>query len=207
MSHLIDAQATCRALESRVTATSRRTVERMIEKKLNSPLTSSCGRLFDAVASLIGIRDIATYEGQAAMQLEWAAKGCDGDGAYPFEISSSEDSAADKAFVVDSRPMIRAIAADVDSNIQAAVIARRFHSTLVEIIVAVCAAIAKATGISQVVLSGGVFMNTLLTDQTISRLREEGYSVYRQEKVPPNDGGLSLGQLAVAASVDRAGES
>ncbi|MGA2230402.1 MAG: carbamoyltransferase HypF [Tepidisphaeraceae bacterium] len=234
LSHLIDAQATCRALERRIDSTSRHTVERMIEKKLNSPLTSSCGRLFDAVASLIGIRDIATFEGQAAMQLEWLAQSCQADGSYPFEIAATQNS-GDCPLAVDTRPLIRAIAAAVDSGTQSATIARRFHTTLVEIIAAVCAAISASSpispspctqgegwgegssfsprnnrihspaGISQVVLSGGVFMNTLLTEQTISRLREQGYTVYRHEKVPPNDGGLSLGQLAIAASMDRAG--
>jgi hydrogenase maturation protein HypF len=201
LSQLIDAQATCGVLERRIPLASRRTVHQMIEKKLNSPLTSSCGRLFDAVAALAGVRDVASYEGQAAMQLEWLAQGTVAQGVYPFQITDLQVG-GDESLVVDTRPMIKAIAGEADGGISPGAIARRFHETLVQVIVRVCGLIRNSTGISEIVLSGGVFMNTLLTEKTTSRLREEGCNVYRQEKVPPNDGGLSLGQLAVAASMN-----
>jgi hydrogenase maturation protein HypF len=102
--------------------------------------------------------------------------------------------------VIDTRPLIRAIAADVNREIDAPRVARRFHDTLVAMIVAICSKIRKQSGLHIVILSGGVFMNALITLRVTARLSEEGFRVYRHEKVPPNDGGLSLGQLAIAAA-------
>ena len=102
--------------------------------------------------------------------------------------------------VVDARPLIRAVAVDVQKGVAAAVIARRFHSTLVDLIAAVCGRIRAEIRLNAVVLSGGVFLNALLTREATSRLREDDFRVYRHRQVPPSDGGLSLGQLAVAAA-------
>ena len=106
---------------------------------------------------------------------------------------------ADGPLVVDTRPLIRAAADDAACGVTAELIARRFHSTLVDLIAAVCGRLRLETGIGAVVLSGGVFLNALLTAEVSARLRGDGFRVYRHRLVPPNDGGLSLGQLAVAA--------
>jgi hydrogenase maturation protein HypF len=164
---------------------------------LNTPPTSSAGRLFDAVASLAGVRDRVSYEGQAAVELEWLATTTAADGAYPFELASAE---AVGPWVVDTRPLIREVAADVRRGVAAARVARRFHGTMVELIAAVCGRIRTETGVAAVVLSGGVFLNALLTEAASARLGADGFRVYRHRVVPPNDGGLSLGQLAVAAA-------
>jgi len=102
--------------------------------------------------------------------------------------------------VIDTRLMIRAVVADVAEKIERSVIARRFHSTLVEMIGAVCHRIRDQSGLGRVVLGGGVFMNALLTRETIVRLESDGFAVYRHRLVPPNDAGLSLGQVAIAAA-------
>jgi hydrogenase maturation protein HypF len=173
-----------------------RTVETMLERTLNTPLTSSMGRLFDAVASLAGVRDRATYEGQAAIELEWLATGCHADGSYPFEIPPADAG----ALQIDTRPLIRSIAGDVSAGVPAAAVARRFHTAVVEMVVEVCRRLRHETGIETVVLSGGVFLNRLLTTEVSSGLKNAGFWTFRHRLVPPNDGGLSLGQLAVAAA-------
>ena len=200
-SHLLDADASCSTLESRVPAASLRTVRRMIERRFNSPVTSSAGRLFDAVASLAGIRDAVSYEGQAAMQLEWLATAVQPDRHYPFDVyEGSEPGALEPALIVDTRPLMRAVAKDADAGVTPARIARRFQTTLVDIIYSICEKVRNLSGMESVVLSGGVFMNALLSLETTKRLTGEGFRVYRHRLVPPNDGGLSLGQVAIAAS-------
>jgi hydrogenase maturation protein HypF len=167
-------------------------VLQMIHKRINAPLTSSAGRLFDAVSSLIGRRHRVSYEGQAAMELEWLCEGRLSDRAYPFDVDDA----------VVTRPLIRALMEDVEGGVPPAEIARRFHKTMVAIIEDVCERLREAHGLSElsrVVLSGGVFQNALLTESTIPALERRGFAVYRHVKVPPNDGGLSLGQLAVAS--------
>jgi hydrogenase maturation protein HypF len=254
--HLRDAQARCDAYDQRIPAATLRTMHQMIDRRFNTPLTSSAGRLFDAVASLAGVRDRVAYEGQAAMQWEWLATAMAEAGIYPFELcgflvgvrrgegaddenskleapSSKEvrtsnfelDSSfgiRDLSFprpdpspqpsppgtgergperlIIDTRPLIRAIASDVDAGLPAALIARRFHSTLVEMVAEVCRRIRESTRVNAVVLSGGVFMNALLAVETSQRLSRENFRVYRHRLVPPNDAGLSLGQVAVAAA-------
>jgi hydrogenase maturation protein HypF len=199
VAHLADAQAELPSLRARLLPSEMRTITRMLERHFNTPLTSSAGRLFDAVAALAGVRDRVSYEGQAAVELEWLATGVPPDGAYPFAFPSSSDARA--PLVVDTRPLIRAVAEDAARSVPAAHIARRFHSTMVDLIAAVCGRLRQATGIGAVVLSGGVFLNALLTTEVSARLRGEGFRVYRHRLVPPNDGGLSLGQLAVAAAI------
>jgi hydrogenase maturation protein HypF len=199
VSHLADAGVQFAPLRARLLPISVRTVERMLERRLNAPSTSSAGRLFDAVAALVGLRDTVSYEGQAAMELEFAAARLGPDGVYPFDLVPP--AAGNHApVVVDTRPVIQAVADEVAKGVLPARIARRFHSTMVEVIVAVCNRLRQQTGIGVVALSGGVFLNTLLTSETGSRLVREGFRVYRHRLVPPGDGGLSLGQLAIAAA-------
>jgi hydrogenase maturation protein HypF len=225
--YLIDAGATCASFESRVPASSRNIVRQMLDRNFNSPMTSSAGRLFDAVASLIGVRDRVSYEGQAAIELEWMAMDAAPAGSYPFALEENDADAtkrgtggppvslpsehrraaarlsspkSDATLIIDTRPLIRAIADDLAGGVSPPIIARKFHSTLVEIIAEVCAKIAEPDDVRDVVLSGGVFMNALLSSEVAARLSRDNFRVYRHKTVPANDGGLSLGQAAVAAS-------
>lgn len=177
-----------------------RAVETLLERGFNAPRTSSVGRLFDAVAALIGLGDRVSYEGQAAMRLESLAAAAPADGGYPFAVLAEP-----AALVVDPRPLIRAIAADVRGGGEPSTIARRFHSTMADVVEAVCRRLADAAGVDRVVLSGGVFQNALLTGDVTDRLTRAGFRPYRHRTVPPNDGGLCLGQLAIAAARDAAG--
>ncbi len=207
VSHLLDAGCDSNRFNG-VESRQLRTIERMIGRGVNSPFTSSGGRLFDAVAAIAGVRGHVNYEGQAAMQLEWLAASRD-DGAYPFELRLNTGAIAQTPgavlglnrplFTIDTRPLIRAVARDALRHSETAAIARRFHSTMVEMIAAACEVIRTHTRLEAVALSGGVFMNALLTRGVCSRLAAAGFRVYRHRLVPPNDGGLCLGQLAIAA--------
>jgi hydrogenase maturation protein HypF len=198
LAHLADAGAESAPLTARLPPDSIRIVRTMLERRLNTPLTSSAGRLFDAVSALSGLRDRVSYEGQAAVELEWLATGTAPDGWYPFDIGPGAGEEA--PLVIDTRPLIRAVEEDAAKGVGAAVIARRFHSTVVELIAEVCGRVRAATGLTAVALTGGVFLNALLTAETCARLGGGGFRVYRHRRVPPGDGGLSLGQLAVAAA-------
>ena len=198
LAHLVDAGESDAILAPRVTTPTLRGVRQMLERRLNSPMTSSAGRLFDAVAALAKVRDRVSFEGQAAMELEWLAEGLDGavgEDVYPWAIEEKSES----GMVIDTRPLIRAVVHDYCQETEAHRIAKRFHATMAEIVGAVCLRIRQQTGINVVVLSGGVFMNVLLTGATVRRLDGMGFALFRQQQVPPNDGGLSLGQLAIAA--------
>jgi hydrogenase maturation protein HypF len=161
-----------------------RVLHGMLRRNLNSPLVSSVGRLFDAVASLIGLRQRASYEGQAAMALEFAV---DGAAAPAYPVALRQD-------VVDWAPMLDAVLDDLGAGRPVGVIAARFHHGLVESLVAV----ARRAGLEHVVLSGGCFQNAYLTERAVSRLREAGFHPAWHQRVPPNDGGLALGQVAAA---------
>jgi hydrogenase maturation protein HypF len=200
LAHLADAGAVLPALTARLSAVQIRTMTTMLERRFNTPLTSSAGRLFDAVAALAGVRDRVRFEGQAAIELEGLATEVAPDGTYPVEVSRPCDGEADAPLVVDTRPLIRAVAAEARQGVGAARIARRFHTALVDLVAAGCGRVRETTGLGVVVLSGGVFLNALLTGEASARLRREGFRVYRHRRVPPNDGGLSLGQLAIAAA-------
>jgi hydrogenase maturation protein HypF len=148
--------------------------------------TTSAGRVFDAVGALLGLRARANFEGQAAMELEFAV--ADGDGAepYPFDLRGE---------VMDWAPMIAGIDAGVRAGVARGVIAARFHATLVEMMVAV----ARREALPRVCLTGGCFQNRVLAEGAIARLRAEGFSPYWHQRVPPNDGAIALGQLVAAA--------
>lgn len=191
--HLRDAEADVSVLDKRVAKVSLRATEQMIRRRFNTLMTSSAGRLFDAVASLIGLRDRVSHEGQAAIELEWLAMQGDAEGSYPFNVSE------DAPHVVDTRPLIRGVIEDVEAGVEARTIARRFHTTVADTIVAVCERIRQDANLDRVVLSGGVFLNVMLTREVMARLGAKGFGVHRHQFVPPGDGGLSLGQLAIAA--------
>ena len=194
MSHLVDAGEDPE-LVTRRHADVAPVLERMIARGINAPLTSSAGRLFDAVAALAGVRDRVSFEGQAAMQLEWLAAQAAPADPYPMELRTEEG-----MLVLDTRPLIRDVAQDVRVGRSPSDIGRRFHAGLAAGITSVCERIRDLTGIAGVVLTGGVFLNVLLTEECVDRLTRAGFAVYRHQLVPPNDGGLSLGQLAVAAA-------
>lgn len=203
LSYLMDAAVDDDILRrSGITAIAIDTVRQMIARQFNVQRTSSIGRLFDAVAAMIGIQLVVEYEGQAAAELEYLATDVVDDGSYPYGIIEPADalSKRDQPIQVDTRRLVSAIAEDVRGGQSASRIARRFHTTLVEIIVEICSRLRVETGIDTVVLSGGVFVNAILLSETIPRLEQKGFCVYRHELVPPNDGGLCLGQLAVAAA-------
>ncbi len=178
---------------------------RQIERRFNAPLTSSVGRLFDAVAAIVGVRHRVSFDGQAAIELESLATDAVPAGRYSFEIVTvPEGDPPATALIVDTRPIVSEVAAQA-RRVDAAVIARRFHSTLVEIVAQVCGRLADQTGLAAVVLSGGVFQNALLSGETAARLARDGFRVYQHRRVPAGDGGLCLGQLAVAAAWQRSG--
>jgi hydrogenase maturation protein HypF len=201
VAHLADARTDCPALKARTLPREVRFIEKMLERRLNCPSTSSVGRLFDAVASLAGVRDRVSYEGQAAVELEWLAEMTPADGSFLFDLTAPIN--ADGPLVIDTRPLIRAVAADVGKGVERSLIARRFHSSLVEMVAVVCGRVRETTGLNAVVLSGGVFLNALFTREIGARLDADKFRVYRHRLTPPNDGGLSLGQLAVAAARSR----
>jgi hydrogenase maturation protein HypF len=165
----------------------------MIEKGINSPLTSSCGRLFDGVAALIGLRDTVSYEGQAAMELEQIADS-EEEGCYPFNLWKDEG-----GFVLGYPALISAIVDDIQSLEPLSIISARFHNTMAEVALSTTRLIWDATGLETVALSGGVFQNRLLVEKTKYLLECDGFVVLTHTRVPPNDGGLALGQAVIAA--------
>ena len=163
----------------------------MLERGVNSPLTSSVGRLFDGAAALMGLRQMVRFEGQAAMELEFALEGVHTDAAYRFEPLELPG----VGLQLDWGPVVRAIVSDLMGGTPVGEMSARFHNGLVEAIVDV----ALITGASNVVLSGGCFQNKYLTERAVTRLRQEGFRPYWHQRVPPNDGGIALGQIAAAA--------
>jgi hydrogenase maturation protein HypF len=182
----------------------------MLARRLNSPLTSSAGRLFDAVASLAGVRQEVRFEGQAAMELEFALEGDATAEAYDFPIRPRQSPITNhqspitnhqspitnhqSPLLLDWSPMIEALLADIKRGASAGHLSARFHNALVEAVIAV----ARQVGQQRVVLSGGCFQNRCLTERSVRRLQEEGFRPYWHQRVPPNDGGISLGQVVAA---------
>ncbi|MFI7702536.1 carbamoyltransferase HypF [Nonomuraea sp. NPDC049480] len=163
----------------------------------DAPLTSSAGLLFDAVSALLGVRDTVTYEGQAAIELEQHADPAE-PGAYRARLAPGD------LLAVEGGDLVHAAAEDLAAGVPTPVIAGRFHNGVCDAIVRSCAALRDATGLSAVALSGGVFQNALLLERTVERLKGAGFRVLTHARVPPGDGGISLGQAAVAAARDRA---
>ncbi len=167
------------------------TVRSMIERRINTVETSACGRLFDAVASIVGVRDEVNFEAQAAIELEAGAlPGV--EASYPFEISSGDP------WQIDLRPMIESIVRDVLAAKPTGWISAAFHNTVAAIMVEVCLRLRSAERINRVCLSGGTFQNVYLVERALASLRAHGFEVFLHSKVPPNDGGISLGQAVIA---------
>jgi hydrogenase maturation protein HypF len=173
-----------------------KTLVAMLEHGINSPRTSSAGRLFDAVASLLGIRQAVRFEGQAAMELEALATTIDTADEYEFQTASEPAS-----LVLDWRPMIVGIRKDLRQGVASAIIARKFHNTLVSMMLIAAEHVfsCRNSPDKKIALTGGCFQNKLLTELAIQRLSEAGYRVYWHQRIPPNDGGISVGQIIAAA--------
>jgi len=170
----------------------RRVLDGMMEHGVRSPRTSSAGRLFDAVASIVGLRHVCRFEGQAAMELEFLTHKIETEASYEFDLNIEA-----YARIIDWAKMVRAIVADVRGAVPTSVIAAKFHNTLADMMVQV----ALTCGEEKVVLSGGCFQNRYLTERAITRLRGEGFRPYWHQRVPPNDGGIALGQLMALSCI------
>ncbi len=161
----------------------------MLKKNINSPVTTSMGRLFDGVSSIIGLRHKASYHAQAAIMLEQCALKSSETSSYPFMIKDD---------IIDQRPMIEKIVYDLKSGLQRETIAKKFHNTIVEIIINISESIRQETGLSTVALSGGVFQNVILLEYVFNELKGRGFVPLIHQIVPPNDGGIALGQTVAA---------
>ena len=172
-------------------------IQRQIDRRLNTPLTSSCGRLFDAVAALCGVRGEVTYEAQGAMELEAAARKAVGrgvapEGFYPFAVEPGEPK------IIRVAGAWQALMEDLRAGVDVGIIGVRWHRTVARMVLDMCQSIRAETGLETVVLSGGCFQNRLLVALLLPLLEGEGFTVLTHHQVPCNDGGLSLGQAVVA---------
>ncbi|WP_025690874.1 carbamoyltransferase HypF [Paenibacillus zanthoxyli] len=167
-------------------------VTRQILQRINTPLTSSVGRLFDAVSSLTGVCHYAEYEGQAAIRLESAADP-ETERIYPYEVKTVQG-----MLEIGTAPLIRELVREIRDGMSVSGISGEFHRTLAAIVADVCGRIRSERGLNEVALSGGVFQNRLLLAFTVDELERSGFRVWLHSKVPANDGGLSLGQAAIA---------
>lgn len=157
----------------------------MIKKGVNSPLTTSMGRLFDGISSITGLKHKVSYHAQAAIALEQSALWSNESMAYPFTIKDK---------IIDYRPMIKGILNDLKSEVPKEAIAKKFHNSVIEIIISLSGSIRNEMGITKVALSGGVFQNEILLGGAFNELKERGFTPLIHQLVPPNDGGVSLGQ-------------
>jgi hydrogenase maturation protein HypF len=172
----------------------------MLARGVNAPLCSSVGRLFDAVAALTGLRQRTSFEGQAASELEWAAGDRDGGRGYDFAVRGAADDG--DGLVLDWAPPLAALLADLRAGADAGEISLALHNGLARAIVDV----ARRVGERRVALTGGCFQNARLTRAAVAALSEAGFEPLWHRQVPPNDGGLALGQAVWAAwSMERAG--
>ncbi|MET0501537.1 MAG: carbamoyltransferase HypF, partial [Candidatus Binatia bacterium] len=170
----------------------------MMKGSLNTVSTSSCGRLFDAVASIIGLRHEVNYEGQAAIELEITALEGISE-SYPFEIGSPGPCE------IDLRPAIERLVQEVQMKFPRGLMAAKFHNTVVVVILDVCRRLRATDGLHRVCLGGGSFQNAYLLERVIPALRDRGFEVYLNRQVPSNDGGIALGQAAVANAIVQGG--
>lgn len=168
------------------------TIHRMLKTGFNSPLTSSMGRLFDAISALAGVRNINSFEGQAAMELENAAWGyyC---GEYVFDVSKE-----DGVYTVNTGGIVSGVVSDRRKDTAAGMVSSKFHETIALLVMDICGRLRADTGLDRVVLSGGVFQNLLLLSKCIDKLKEDGFKVFIHSRVPANDGGISFGQSVIA---------
>ncbi|GFE57198.1 carbamoyltransferase HypF [Geobacter sp. AOG1] len=166
---------------------------RMLERGINSPPTSSCGRLFDAAAAILGVRSRISYEGQAAIELEALAEAGAAGEPFPFALSYEDDRQ-----VLDFAPLFKAMTDELLAGGCRAGLARRFHATVALAAASVCDEVRKNSGVNRVALSGGVFQNRLLIEEMVMLLRVRGFEVHTHRLVPPNDGGIALGQAVIA---------
>ena len=173
----------------------RRLLGQMLAKGLNAPITTSAGRLFDGVAALLDLHQQVNFEGQAAMALEFIADWSE-KGAYPLPVTNSQLTVDNSQFTINWQPLLKAILADWRGGISPAIISARFHNALVAAMITV----AQLVNEPKVALSGGCFQNRLLTEQATQHLSQAGFEVLLHRHVPPNDGGISLGQVVVAAA-------
>jgi hydrogenase maturation protein HypF len=169
----------------------------MAAKGVNAPLTSSAGRLFDAAAAILGVRDTINYEGQAAIEFEQLADPAE-TRAYPAAVRAGEG-----PFQACGADLLNALIEDLTAGVRAPVIAARFHHGVAALIEAGCVYLRDRHGLATVALSGGVFQNMLLLHATVARLEARGFTVLTHSRVPCNDGGISLGQAVIAAARDR----
>jgi hydrogenase maturation protein HypF len=174
--------------------TERAILHRMLRHGGYSARTSSAGRLFDAVASILNLNQISGFEGQAAMLLESAAAHAETSAQYDWAIQTSENG----VWIVDWEPMVRAMLADLDQSTTHSGIAAKVHNTLAAVLTDIALRHAEATGEKRVVLSGGCFQNRVLLEQSITLLHQAGLAPYWHQRIPPNDGGISAGQAAIA---------
>jgi hydrogenase maturation protein HypF len=165
---------------------------KMMKAGFNAPLTSSAGRLFDAVSSIVSLRDMINYEGQAAVDLEMAADESS-SGSYAYNIREENG-----MLIIDPVPLVRGVVEDCLGGVALERISGVFHNTVAEIILDVCRRLRGTTGLERVALSGGVFQNMLLLSRTVPLLEKDGFSLLLHHEVPTNDGCISLGQAAVA---------
>jgi hydrogenase maturation protein HypF len=168
-----------------------RQVAELVRTGVASPQTTSVGRLFDAVSALCGIRPTVNYEGQAAAELEAIADSAERR-SYPLHLSSDGE--------LDARPTVLTVLDDVTAGVAPGVVSARFHNAIASTTAKACIALAADRGLDTAVLSGGVFQNRLLLERTVERLADSGLRVLVPERLPPNDGGISFGQAAVAAA-------
>jgi hydrogenase maturation protein HypF len=171
----------------------------MIEKKIKTPQTSSCGRLFDGIAALVGLRDRVSYRAQAAIELEMEIG--DGDGDYPTPLREEQGK-----IMVPQRAIVRGVVSDLITGVDRRTISRRFHNTLVRVFAQACTEVRNRRRLNRVVLSGGVFQNAFLLSELEKALLDLSFEVYTHSLVPTHDGGIALGQAVVANAVlDREG--
>jgi len=168
---------------------------KLIRSQFNSPLTSSMGRLFDAVSALLGICERSTYEGQAAMELEMAMDG-DTEEYYPFLYQQEG-----KCLTINPSPLIRGVLSDIKRGKSPGYMSSKFHNSIITMICSTCHTLRNEWGLNRVALSGGCFQNTYLLSKSIQELMSAGFEVFYHQKVPPNDGGISLGQALIANEI------
>jgi hydrogenase maturation protein HypF len=169
-----------------------RVVIQMLQRNVNTPLTSSCGRIFDAVSCLAGLRDTVNYEGQAAIELEQAME--DDSGTYEGRVHNERGK-----WILDPLPMIEQVIGDVRSGLSPGIVSARFHKGVVSLLTEVTQLASEETGLKRIALSGGVFQNACLFENVVIALKERGFKVYSHVEVPANDACIALGQAYVAA--------